>query len=469
MTLLPALLGLLGRRVESLSMPWRPRLAVPRHRRERPGPWRKGARMVMRHPLLAMLLVSVVLVLLTLPFFGARFGTVDARTLPPQAESRQVAEEIEYDPLGKSVAAVDVVVIGEPPEKAVQEYTGRLAELPGATTARVGDRAPDGGAVRISVQYDGDAMKQEARDLVREVRAEPAPEGANDVLVGGSTAAQMDLERSLADHLPGVVVAVLGITLVLLFAAFGSVLLPLKAVLMAALSLGASFGAIVWVFQEGNLAGLLGFTPTGTVEPTMLVLVLVVSFGLSTDYEVFLLSRARGEWLAGRDNVSAVTEGVHRTGGVITSAALLMCVVLLAFTTAGIAIVKLLGVGLLVAIVVDATLVRMVLVPATMRMLGGANWWLPRPLRRLHERIGFNEEEPVLTAPARSARGPAPHTPPRRPPERHPPTGRDDDEITQPPPSGPCRDHSRGAVHGVAPTDNGSGHPRGRVLSPGDR
>ncbi|RNL84532.1 MMPL family transporter [Halostreptopolyspora alba] len=459
LTLLPALLALLGRRVESLSMPWRPRLIVPRHRRYRPGPWRKGARLVMRHPGTAMLLVTLVLALLTLPFFDARFGTVDARTLPSQAESRQVTEEIEDGPLGDSISALDVIVTGAPPMDAVESYAARLAELPGATGAHISDHSPDDGAVRISVPHGGDSMAQETRDLVSEVRAASEPEGATNVFVGGTTAAQIDLEQSLADHLPGVMLAVVAVTLVLLFAAFGSVVLPLKAVLMAALSLGASFGAIVWVFQEGNLAGPLDFTPTGTVEPTMLVLVLVVSFGLSTDYEVFLLSRARAEWLAGRDNTSAVTEGVHRTGGVITSAALLMCVVLAAFSTAEITIVKLLGVGLLVAIVIDASLVRMVLVPATMRMLGSLNWWLPRSLRALHDRIGFNEEERetlVEDAPTTEA-------PSQRPSTHHRPAGRNNRGTpAPPPPRGPRRDRSRGAVRSGRGNTRGRGRLRGR-------
>ncbi|MBE3000042.1 MMPL family transporter [Nocardiopsis sp. HNM0947] len=399
LVVLPALLAVLGRRIEALSLPWRPRLIVPRHRRPRPGFWRRVARAVNRRPVLAALLVTAVLAALTLPFAGVRFGSVDHRALPEDAESRAVAEEVQESALGHSVNALDVVVtvVGTPDQEALEDYADRLASLPDATGADLTGFSPEHGVVRLSVLHGADPMSDTARELVHAVRAEPSPPGAADVLVGGPTAEQVDVTDSLADHLPRALALVLATTLVLLFAAFGSVLLPVKAVLVAALSLGASFGVMVWVFQDGHLAHLLGFTPTGTTDPTVLVLVLVVAFGLATDYEVFLLSRVRAEWEAGRSGPEAVAEGMHRTGGVITAAALLLCTVLVAFSTAEVAIVKMLGVGLLTAIVLDATLVRMLLVPATMRLMGSANWWLPRPLRAVHARIGFGEEEPSHT------------------------------------------------------------------------
>jgi RND superfamily putative drug exporter len=175
-----------------------------------------------------------------------------------------------------------------------------------------------------------------------------------------------------------------------LFAAFGSAVLPVKAILMNLVSLGASFGAVVWVFQDGHLAGWLGFTPTGYLEPNLPVLILAVLFGLATDYEVFLLSRIREQWDATGDNTAAVATGMQRTGRIITAAALLLVVVVAGFTTGQVVFAKLIGVGMITAIVVDAALVRTLLVPATMRLLGRWNWWVPRPLHVLHRRIGID-------------------------------------------------------------------------------
>ncbi|MEJ7743282.1 MAG: MMPL family transporter [Nocardioidaceae bacterium] len=177
----------------------------------------------------------------------------------------------------------------------------------------------------------------------------------------------------------------------MLFFAFGSVVLPFKALVMNILSLSATFGALVWIFQYGNLAELLGFTPTGTLEATQPILVLAIAFGLSMDYEVFLLSRIREEWDATGDNTLAVANGLQRTGAIITSAALLLVLVIGAFATSGITFIKLIGVGMIIAIIVDATIVRALLVPATMRLLGKANWWAPRPLKRVYDRYGLKE------------------------------------------------------------------------------
>jgi len=195
------------------------------------------------------------------------------------------------------------------------------------------------------------------------------------------------------------------VTGVLLFLAFGSVVLPVKAVLMNVVSLGAAFGAVVYIFQDGHFASLLGFTSSGVIEPTNPILMIVVLFGLATDYEVFLLSRIREEWDAGSDNRTAVATGLQRTGRIITSAALLLIVVVTGFASGDIGFVKMIGVGMIVAIFVDATLVRALLVPATMRLLGRWNWWAPGPLGRVYRRYGIRETEAV--GPAGSA-GPAP-------------------------------------------------------------
>ena len=201
----------------------------------------------------------------------------------------------------------------------------------------------------------------------------------------------MDELSSLGATLPWMALVVVLATFLLLFLAFGSVVLPVKAIVMNVLSLSATFGVIVWIFQDGHLSGLLHFTPTGTIDPTTPILMLAIIFGLSMDYEVFLLSRIRERYDVTGDNAAAVAGGLQSTGGVITSAALLLVIVIGAFSASGITFIKLLGVGMIVALIVDATLVRIMLVPATMRLLGRANWWAPRPLRRLYGRYGIRE------------------------------------------------------------------------------
>src|ERR1022692_214377 len=182
-------------------------------------------------------------------------------------------------------------------------------------------------------------------------------------------------------------------TFVLLFLAFGSVVLPVKAIVMNVLSLSATFGVVVWIFQDGHLSWLLRFTPTGTIDPSMPILMLAIIFGLSMDYEVFLLSRIRERYDLTGDNTAAVAGGLQRTGGVITSAALLLVIVIGAFSASGITFIKMMGIGMIVALIVDATLVRVLLVPATMRLLGRANWYAPKPLRRLYAKYGISESD----------------------------------------------------------------------------
>ena len=200
-----------------------------------------------------------------------------------------------------------------------------------------------------------------------------------------------DLLDSLGSLLPWMGLFVVATTFVLLFLAFGSIVLPVKAVVMNVLSLGASFGALVWIFQDGNLSGFLNFTPTGIVEATQPILILAIVFGLSMDYEVFLMSRIREQYDLTGDNTTAVATGLQRTGGIITSAALLLLVVIGAFSLSGVTFIKMIGVAMLIAIVVDATVVRILLVPATMRLLGRANWYAPGPLGRLYARYGIRE------------------------------------------------------------------------------
>jgi RND superfamily putative drug exporter len=237
-------------------------------------------------------------------------------------------------------------------------------------------------------------MSSGARALVGQIRAVTAPAGAT-VLVGGQSAVLTDLLHSLGSLLPWMALFVVATTFVLLFLAFGSIVLPLKALVMNALSIGASFGALVWIFQDGHLSGPLGFEPTGFIEATQPILVLAIIFGLSMDYEVFLMSRIREQYDVTGDNTRAVATGLQRTGGIITSAALLLIIVIAAFSLSGITFIKMIGVAMLIAIVVDATVVRILLVPATMRLLGRANWYAPGPLRGLYSRYGIRESDGV--------------------------------------------------------------------------
>jgi uncharacterized membrane protein YdfJ with MMPL/SSD domain len=349
----------------------------------------------MRRPVLYVVVIVVALVSLGLPFRHAQFGGVDARALPPGTGSRVVSETLDRDFAHNATTAIDVVVSGAN-EADVAGYARRLAELPGVSGTEV--TATAGDVARIAVRYSADPISGSARDLVGQVREIPGPAGS-EVLVGGRSAELVDLLGSLGRTLPWMALFVGLVTFVLLFLAFGSLVLPLKAIVMNLLSLTASFGALVWIFQYGHLASWLGFTPTGTVEATQPILMLAIAFGLSMDYEVFLLSRVREQWDLTGANADAVATGLQRTGRIITSAALLLVVVIGAFSTSGITFIKMIGLGMIIAILVDATVVRALLVPATMRLMGRVNWWAPRPLARFWDRYGHREHPQPVPAP----------------------------------------------------------------------
>ncbi|MGS2614684.1 MMPL family transporter [Micromonospora sp. LZ34] len=397
LTVLPALLAVLGPRIDALRVP------LPWRRGGRPagggGAWARIARSVMRRPMRYLVGVVVLLVVLAVPSVRMEFGGFDERVLPADAAPRAVSERIAAEFPGGTVAPIDVLVSGAPAE-AVRPFADRVAQLPGVNGVRVA--ANRGDATLLTVSYPGEPTGDVAQDLVRKLRELPAPDGA-EVLVGGRPGADRDLLDSLADRLPWMALLMAAATLLLLFLAFGSVVLPVKAVLMNLVSIGASFGVVVWIFQDGHFADLLGFTPTGFIEPSNPILMLAVLFGLATDYEVFLLSRVREEWDRTGDNTASVAAGLQHTGRIITAAALLLIIVVAGFATGGMAYIKLIGVGMIVAIVVDATLVRALLVPATMRLLGRWNWWAPGPLGRVYRRYGIREgaePEPVDHHPA---------------------------------------------------------------------
>jgi uncharacterized membrane protein YdfJ with MMPL/SSD domain len=388
LTVMPALLAVLGPRVDALSV----RRFWPRRRRPRPEHsfWYRFAMSVMRRPLVFALPVVAILLVLGAPFLHVKWGGIDTRVEPKSAESRQVATTLLRDFPGNAsdpiTAAItlDVPAASAEGAAAVRQFARAAGSVPGARGAQVvGAR---GDTARVDVSYDGAALDSPAKSVLADVRALPLPAHVQSALVGGSTAEIVDRLDSFADRLPWMALVMVLATFALLFFAFGSVVLPIKALVMNVLSLGAAFGAVTWIFQDGHLSGLLDFTPTGAVEATQPLLVLAIIFGLSMDYEVFLLSRVREEYDLTGDNRHAVATGLQRSGRIITAAALLLMVVVGAFSAGSISFIKLIGVAMLVALFVDATIVRSILVPATMRLLGEANWWAPGPLRRLYAR-----------------------------------------------------------------------------------
>lgn len=404
LTVLPALLAVLGHRIDALRvpLPWRRGTRAGRPAAgETGGAWARIARSVMRRPVRYLVAVTLLLLVLAAPFLRITFGGFDERVLPADAAPRVVSERIAAEFPGGTVAPIDVLVSGVSPAQ-VQPFADRVAAVPGVTGVQVA--AVRGASTLLTVTYPGEPTGDVAQDVVRTLRDLPAPAGA-EVLVGGRPGADRDLLDSLGDRLPWMALLMAAATLVLLFLAFGSVVLPVKAVLMNMVSIGASFGVVVWIFQDGHFADLLGFTPTGFIEPSNPILMLAVLFGLATDYEVFLLSRVREEWDRSGDNAASVAAGLQHTGRIITAAALLLIIVVAGFASGAMAYIKLIGIGMIVAIVVDATLVRALLVPATMRLLGRWNWWAPGPLGRVYRRYGIREtadpepspREPALT------------------------------------------------------------------------
>ncbi|MCH1865391.1 MMPL family transporter [Nocardioides sp. CFH 31398] len=392
-TVLPATLCLLGPRVDAGRLPWRRGRPVSVDSPD--GGWARVARAVMRRPLVVVVVLTAALLVVASPFLGARFGTADYRILPEDSPARVAAATLAEE-FGAETATAEIVVTGVD-ETSLASYVDALGEVggegaDGATPVDVqvlDTTSEDGGAALLRASWSGNGQSQASQDLLRHLRDVRPEDG--EALVGGVTAESVDTIDSLADRLPAMVTVMVAVMLVLLFLAFGSVVLPVKAVLMNVLSITAAFGVVTWIFADGNLAGLLAFEPLGFLDATNPILMLAVLFGLSMDYEVFLLSRVREEWDTGASNTDAVAVGLQKTGKIITSAALLLGVVIGAFGTSGIVLIKMIGVGMIVALFIDATVVRALLVPATMRLLGDWNWYAPGPLRRWWERHGHHE------------------------------------------------------------------------------
>nr|WP_230204959.1 MMPL family transporter [Parafrankia elaeagni] len=404
LTVLPALLGVLGTRVNALSVPGLRRAPRPASSTGEPehGFWYRLAHSIMRRPALYAVGVLAVLLLAGAPFLRAEFGGVDPRVLPEGTESRVVSEVTDREFVQNSQLPIEAIVTSPDPA-GLERYVAAVQGVDGVSAAAVTRQSGD--VSRVTVNYEGDPISAQARDLVSRIRDVPAPPGG-EALVGGFTAELADQLHTTARLLPWMALIIIGATFVLLFLAFGSVVLPIKAIVMNVLSLGASFGALVLIFQDGHLSGLLDFTSTGTLEATQPILVLAIVFGLSTDYEVFLMSRIREAYDRTGDNTTAVAIGLQRSGRVITSAAVLILVVIGLFSTSGVTFIKLIGVAMIIAVLVDATIVRAVLVPATMRLLGNANWWAPGPLKRFYTRHGLHDAED--TSPAAAPPRPTP-------------------------------------------------------------
>ena len=386
LTVLPATLRLLGRRVDNGRLPWRRHRAVGVA--DERGRWAALARGVMRRPWLVIGVTVTGLLLIASPFLGATWGSVDYKVLPPDAPAHVAADKLAE--FGEETSTAELLLTGTS-EADVAAYADSVAGVDGVLAVQpVAAEGPENDrATLLRASWAGNSQAEASQDLVERIRAvEPA---SGEVLVGGQSAATVDLIDSVGSHLPLMGLIVAGVMLLLLFLAFGSLVLPVKAVVMNLFSITASFGVVTWIFADGHLSGLLGFESQGFLDATNPILMLAILFGLSMDYEVFLLSRIREQWDHSHDNDLAVATGVQKTGRIITSAAVLLAVVIGAFATSGIVFMKMLGIGMLVALLVDATVVRALLVPATMKLLGRWNWWSPAPLARWWSRYGFRE------------------------------------------------------------------------------
>ncbi len=371
---LPALLSVLGPRMDALA---------PRRWRRPPSArrWARIAQAVMRRPRLIAVISGGLLVALALPAFGVRFSGIDARALPKSASGRQVADALQESGLRGAALPLNLV-LRRPPTVTEMTHVRALAGVAAVSApAKAGH-----GIWRVDVAPSGPAPSGSTQTLVRRLRA-LFPDG----LLAGQGAAIVDQRASIVSHLPWALALLAVTTFALLFAFTGSVVLPLKALVMNVLTIGSAFGLLVIVFQEG--VGVEG------LEQTQPVLLAATVFGLSTDYAVFLLSRIKEGHDRGAANVAAVAWGLERTGRIVTAAALLFCVAIGSFATSRLVFVQELGVGTAAAVALDATVVRALLVPALMALLGDWNWWAPAPLRRLHARFGPGEVRPDPSRP----------------------------------------------------------------------
>ncbi|MFW6692295.1 MMPL family transporter [Streptomyces sp. MAR4 CNX-425] len=400
---MPALLAVLGHRVNSGRLPW----AKPGRGDSGSPLWGRLARTVMRRPGITALPVLAVLLLAASPLLGITFGTPDERVLPEDSESRQVATVLREDFAGNDDAAVHVVIDDTVAEAPLTSYARELSALDGVVrveaatgTYAAGEPAGAGNAAlgspeaqQLSVIGEAAPKTDAGQELVGDVRAVAPPAGTAPQ-VGGTAAALVDSKDSLAGRLPLAVALVALTTFALLFLFTGSVVQPLRALVLNLVSLGATLGVMTWMFQDGNLSSVFGFTPQ-PMEVSMTMLMFCIAFGLSMDYEVFVTSRIKELHEQGADTGTAVADGLGHTGRIVSAAACLLAVSFFAFGTAQISFMQMFGLGSGLAILIDAVAVRGVLVPAAMRLLGRSAWYAPGPLRRFHRRFGLSEGGPV--------------------------------------------------------------------------
>lgn len=395
---LPSMLKVLGRRINWLSFGHAKKLdkAVDTNQAvaEKQSLWYKTGAFFMKWPTITIIVTLALLVVAGMPFLRATLATPDYTVLPKDSIARQATEQLQNDyafsdsPIKVAYTADAATLSESAAGLKLAEYVNELSKLPGVESAHPA-AAPVGNKVIIDVNYEGQTMATATQDIVKHIRSSQ-PESAS-VQVGGATAELIDLLAMLAQYIP-YALAIIGVTLlVLLFLMLGSFVLPVVAMLQNTLSLAVSFGALVWIFQEGYLADILHMNVIGSIDATQPVLIFAVAFGLSMDYSVFLYGRIKEEYDRNKDTNTAVLHGLQKTGGIITSAAVLLFVVVAAFATSRISIMQQVGVGLAIAILVDAFIIRMVLVPATMKLLGRANWWAPARLKRLQARIGLGD------------------------------------------------------------------------------
>ncbi len=388
LTVLPAILALLGERVNSLAPKFLQRRAEREAQATEEGFWYRLSQFVRRRPIGIATGTAALLLVLSIPFYSMKFTSVDAQVLPEDASARQVDDVLrtEFPPFRD--APVRLLVADASPQAAA-EVQRQLQQVEGVVQVNPPQRLENGDFV-IQAINDQPFIEPESRQVVEDLRALPDP-GGTQVLVTGAAANFVDFQGSLEDHLPIAVAIIVVSTLIVLFLMTGSVVLPIKQLVMNVLNLTAVFGILVFVFQDGRLEGLLDYRSQGALEQTMPILLFALAFGLSTDYGVFLLSRIKEARDNGAGDSESVAIGLERTGRIVTAAAVLFAFAVGVFATSQIIFIKENFIGVALAVLIDASIIRALLVPALMELLGRWNWWAPAPLRRLHWRIGLSE------------------------------------------------------------------------------
>lgn len=388
LTVLPAVLTLLGHRVNALSPRFLARRADRDARPDERGFWYRLSRFVMRRPIPVATLSALFLIVLGLPFLGIKFTGVDPQVLPESTSANQVDDILTAEFPPHRDTPIRMVLQGA--DKAqVAEQVQNLRLVPEIDSVAP-PRRFENGVTMIEAYSKGSYLSETSKTAVRVVRNLPPPDGAQ-VWITGGTAALLDFQSSMMVHMPVAILWIVISTLIILFLMTGSVILPFKALLMNVLNLSAVFGILVLIFQDGRFESFLNYSSQGAIEQSMPVLLFASAFGLSTDYAVFLLSRIKEARDAGASERECVAIGLERTGRIVTAAALLFAIAMGAFATSEIIFVKQTGIGIALAVLIDASIVRALLVPSLMELLGKWNWWAPGPLRRLHDRFGIRE------------------------------------------------------------------------------